>query len=172
MLAFANWITTISRILAGVIGLAALLLLCFEVVARYFAPQILPDWGSEVVIYLTIWALFLVVGELALKGEHVHADFVVDRLSERKKWALGLLAAFAGLIFSVLFLWYGYEVVAFAHMIGEEGDSTLRFPKWIYYLALPTGMALQCLGYIVRIWAEITNPGSMTDHASLPAIED
>ena len=112
MLAFANWITTISRILAGVIGLAALLLLCFEVVARYFAPQVLPDWGSEVVIYLTIWALFLVVGELALKGEHVHADFVVDRLSERKKWALGLLAAFAGLIFSVLFLWYGYEVVA------------------------------------------------------------
>ena len=154
------------------IGLAALLLLCFEVVARYFAPQILPDWGSEVVIYLTIWALFLVVGELALNGDHVHADFVVDRLNERKKWALGLLAAFAGLVFSVLFLWYGYEVVAFAHMIGEEGDSTLRFPKWIYYLALPTGMALQCLGYIVRIWAEVTDPGSMSGHTSLPEMED
>ena len=78
-----------------------------------------------------IWALFLVVGELALNGEHVRADFVVDRLSEPKKWALGLVAAYAGLIFSVLFLWYGKEVVAFAHMIGEEGDSTQRFPKWI-----------------------------------------
>lgn len=172
MLTLANWMTRTARILAGVIGLAALLLLCFEVVARYFAPQILPDWGSEVVIYLTIWALFLVVGELALTGDHVHADFVVDRLSDQAKWALGLLAALAGLVFSVLFLWYGYEVVAFAHMIGEEGDSTLRFPKWIYYLALPTGMALQCLGYIARLWAEITNPGSLSSESHLPAMED
>jgi len=172
MLTLAKWMTQTARFLAGVIGLAALLLLCFEVVARYFAPQILPDWGSEVVIYLTIWALFLVVGELALNGDHVHADFVVDRLSERGKWALGLLASVAGLVFSVLFLWYGYEVVAFAHMIGEEGDSTLRFPKWIYYLALPTGMALQCLGYIARLWAEIKNLGSLSGESNLPAIED
>ena len=57
-------------------------------------------------------------------------------------------------------------------MIGEEGDSTLRFPKWIYYLALPTGMALQCLGYIARLWAEIKNLGSLSGESNLPAIED
>lgn len=172
MLTFANTITRIARTLAGLIGLAALLLLCFEVVARYFAPQILPDWGTEVVIYLSIWALFLVVGELALTGDHVHADFVVDRLEGRTKWALGMLASVAGLVFSGLFLWYGYEVVAFAHMIGEEGESTLRFPKWIYYLALPVGMALQCVGYIARLWAEISEPGSMSKETHLPAMED
>lgn len=151
MLKFANWITHVARLLAGVVGLAALMLLCFEVFARYFAPSILPDWGSEIVIYLTIWALFLVAGELALNGGHVHADFVVDRFGPLWKYRLGLLAASAGLVFSALFLWYGYEVVAFAHMIGEEGDSTLRFPKWIYYLSLPVGMALQCLGYVARV---------------------
>ncbi len=172
MIALANRITQFARIVSGIIGLAALLLLCFEVVARYFAPHILPDWGSEVVIYLTVWAMFLVVGELALNGGHVHADFVVDRLNPTPKWALGLLASFVGLVFSVLFLWYGYEVVDFAHMIGEEGDSSLRFPKWIYYLALPTGMALQCLGYAVRIWAEVREPGSMTSESHLPALED
>ena len=43
MLTLAKWMTQTARFLAGVIGLAALLLLCFEVVARYFAPQILPD---------------------------------------------------------------------------------------------------------------------------------
>ena len=156
MITFANWITHAARLLAGVIGLAALLLLCFEVVARYFGPAILPDWGSEIVIYLTVWALFLVAGELALNSGHVHADFVVDRLGDVWKARLGLLAAVAGLVFSGLFLWYGYEVVAFAHFIGEEGESTLRFPKWIYYLALPLGMALQCLGYIACIWADLT----------------
>jgi TRAP-type C4-dicarboxylate transport system permease small subunit len=172
MITFANRITQFARIVSGIIGLAALLLLCFEVVARYFAPHILPDWGGEVVIYLTVWAMFLVVGELALNGGHVHADFVVDRLGPQPRWALGLLASFIGLVFSILFLWYGYEVVDFAHLIGEEGDSSLRFPKWIYYLALPTGMALQCLGYAIRMWAEFTDPGSMTRVSHTPAMED
>lgn len=170
MIAISNAILRVARFTAGVIGLVALLLLCFEVVARYFAPGILPDWGSEVVIYLTVWALFLIVGELAMNGGHVHADFVVARLNERLQRRLGLLAALGGLVFSVLFLWYGYEVVAFAHMIGEEGDSTLRFPKWIYYLALPLGMALQCVGYIARLWGEILHPGSMDVDSDLPAM--
>ncbi len=171
MLTFANWITRIANILAGIIGLAALLLLCFEVLTRYFAPHFLPDWGAEVVIYLTVWALFLVAGDLALNNGHVRADFVVERLNDRSKWWLGLLAACAGLAFSGLFLWYGYEVVDFAHMIGEEGDSTLRFPKWIYYLALPVGMALQCLGYLARIWAEFKDPGSMSEKGHAPGME-
>ena len=158
MLKFAKWITTTSKLMAGVVGLVALLLLCFEVVARYFTPSILPDWGSEIVIYLTVWAMFLVAGELALNGGHVHADFVVDRLQPVWKHRLGVLASLVGLIFSALFFWYGYEVVMFAHMIGEEGDSTLRFPKWIYYLALPVGMALQCLGYIAQILTEQNSP--------------
>ncbi len=172
MRAFANRLTRTARILAGVAGLSALVLLCFEVVARYFVPSILPDWGSEIVIYLTIWALFLVVGELALNGDHVRADFVIDRLGGRSRWALGLLAALAGLAFSALFLWYGYEVVTFAHAFGEEGDSSLRFPKWIYYLSLPVGMALQCMGYIAWLWSEIREPGSMDSGSHLPPMED
>lgn len=168
MLTFATYLTTAGRLLAGIVGLAALLLLCFEVVARYFAPSILPDWGSEIVIYLTVWALFLVAGELALNGGHVHADFVVDRLDTIWKYRLGLLGAFAGLIFSIIFLWYGYEVVAFARMIGEEGESTLRFPKWIYYLSLPVGMALQCVGYVARILTLPVEPdGDETLHPHL-----
>lgn len=155
MLTFATWISAIARIVAGIVGLTALLLLCYGVAARYFAPQILPDWVSEIVIYLTVWALFLVAGELALKGEHVRADFVVDRLNDHWKFYLGLLAATAGLVFSGLFLWYGYEVVEFAHRIGIEGDSTLRFHKWIYFLALPVGMGLQCIGYVARILADL-----------------
>jgi len=168
MLTFATYLTTAGRLLAGVVGLAALLLLCFEVVARYFAPSVLPDWGSEIVIYLTVWALFLVAGELALDGGHVHADFVVDRLDTIWKFRLGLLGAFAGLIFSLIFLWYGYQVVAFAWMIGEEGESTLRFPKWIYYLSLPVGMALQCVGYVARILTLPVEPdGDETLHPDL-----
>lgn len=156
MIALIKGIASLSRNLAGVISAMALLLLCFEVVTRYFFPSYLPDWSAEIVIYLVVWALFLAAGELVLEGKHIHADLIVDRLPPKAKWSLAILASIAGLGFSVLFLWYGYEVVAFAHMIGEEGESSLRFPKYLYYLALPVGMAMQCLGYLVRIYVQIS----------------
>lgn len=156
MITLITTIAKLSRNLAGVISAVALLLLCFEVVTRYFMPSLLPDWSAEIVIYLVVWALFLAAGELVLEGKHIHADLIVDRLPAKLKWGLAVLASAAGLGFSMLFLWYGYEVVAFAHMIGEEGESSLRFPKYIYYLALPVGMAMQCLGYLVRIYVQVT----------------
>jgi TRAP-type C4-dicarboxylate transport system permease small subunit len=141
--------------LAGIISAAALALLCFDVVTRYFFPSYLPDWSSEVIVYLVVWAMFLVAGELAIEGKHVHADLLVDHLPTKGKWGVGIVASLAGLGFSILFLRYGWEVVAFARMIGEEGESSLRFPKYLYYLALPVGMTLQCLGYLVRLWDQI-----------------
>ena len=156
MLHFAYRFCRLTRILSGIIGLIALGFVCFEVVGRYFAPHILTDWGPEVTIYLIIWALFLSVGDLPLTNGHVSANFLVDRVSNRRKFEI--LASLAGLCFSILLLWYGYEVVKFAHFIGEEGDSTLRFPKWIYYLALPTGLLIQSLGYIIHIYISIKDP--------------
>ena len=165
MVILATWLTRASKWLAGVVGACALLLLCFVVITRYLFPHAFPDWGSEVVIYLTVWALFLAVGELALQAGHVNADFVVARLTTNKQRALGILASVLGLTFSILFLYQGYAVVEFAHMIGEEGDSTLRFPKWIYYLALPTGMALQCIAYLTRMCCELTGSDQLPSHA-------
>jgi len=153
--------------MAGTVGAMALLLLCFVVITRYLFPHVFPDWGTEVVIYLTVWALFLAIGELALHAGHVNADFVVARLTPNKQRAMGILASVLGLTFSLLFFFQGYAVVEFAHMIGEEGDSTLRFPKWIYYSALPTGMALQCIAYLTRLWCELTGPDQLpsTSHS-------
>lgn len=158
MLHFAYRVCAITRILSGVIGLIALGFICFEVAGRYFAPHILTDWGPEVTIYLIVWALFLSVGDLPLTNGHVSANFLVDRVSPSKKRKFEMLASVTGLIFSILLLWYGYKVVEFAHFIGEEGDSTLRFKKWIYYLALPTGLLIQSLGYIVHIFVAIKDP--------------
>lgn len=161
MVIFATWLTRASKWLAGAVGACALLLLCAVVITRYFFPHAFPDWGTEVIIYLTIWALFLSIGELALNAGHVNADFVVAQLSTRKQRVLGVLATLMGLTFSVLFFYQGYAVVEFAHMLGEEGDSTLRFPKWIYYLALPTGMALQCIAYLTRLWCELVDSNQL-----------
>jgi C4-dicarboxylate transporter, DctQ subunit len=130
-----------AKWLSGIVAGVALALLCSDVVIRYFYPQHLSDWTTEVVTYLVVWGLFLVAGELVIDGKHVHADLFIDRLNPQA--------------FSLLLLVLGTDVVKFSMMIGEESDSTLRIPKSIYYAALPVGMALQCLGYIVRVRAEM-----------------
>jgi len=42
-------------------------------------------------------------------------------------------------------------------------------PKWIYYLCLPVGMALQCLGYIAYI---LSGGASAEDHGHDAALSD
>ena len=144
-----------AKWLSGIVSGIALTLLCSDVVIRYFFPQHLADWTTEVVTYLVVWSLFLVAGELVIEGKHVHADLFVDRLSPVMQRRVAMVAALLGLAFSVLFLWLGMDVVEFSKMLGEESDSTLRIPKTLYYSALPLGMALQCLGYLVRIRAQV-----------------
>lgn len=155
----AKW----SRLLSGWISLAAILLLCFDVVCRYFFPSYLPDWSAEIVIYMVVWGMFLVAGELAIENKHIHADLVVNRLSQRVQFAFGIAGSMACLGFSLMFVKYGWDVVAFAHMIGEEGESSLRLPKYIYYFALPLGMFLQTIGYLVRIHDQIFESGCDAD---------
>lgn len=140
-----------TKWLSGAVAGIAMLLLCSDVVIRYFFPYHLADWTTEVVTYLVVWALFLVACELAIEGKHVHADLFVDRLSTRARYRIALVASMFGLIFSLLFLTLGVDVVAFSVNLGEESDSTLRIPKSLYYAALPVGMALQLLGYVVRM---------------------
>ncbi|MGR6430757.1 TRAP transporter small permease [Rhizobium sp. PAMB 3182] len=136
-----------SEYVSGIIGLLALLLVCYEVVGRYFAPQILTDWGSEVTVYAVIWAVFLSFGELALRNEHVSADFLVARLEGGAKRAYLIGTWCIGLAFSAALAWAGWKMVGFALMLGEVGDTSLHFPKAYYYLALPVGMLFQCLVY-------------------------
>jgi len=155
----ANW----SRLLSGWVLVAAILLLCFDVVCRYFFPSYLPDWSAEVVTYMVVWGMFLVAGELAIDNKHIQADLVVNRLSKRAQFSFGIAGSAAGLGFSILLVNYGWDVVAFAHMIGEEGESSLRLPKYIYYFALPLGMFLQTMGYLVRLHDQIFESGRDLD---------
>ena len=57
----------------GLAGLAALGLVCFDVVTRYFFPAYLQDWTGEVTIYLTAAAMLL-AGGLLLQGPDVEVE--------------------------------------------------------------------------------------------------
>jgi C4-dicarboxylate transporter DctQ subunit len=135
----------------GVIGLVAILLTCYSTMARYFFPSAAPDWGEEVVVYFSVWGLWLAAGSLARRDAHVRAEFIVHLFDKRGLLVLQALHALLGLVFTAAMAYGGLQVVLMSLDTGERSASTLAIPLVIYYCGMPVGMGLMLLAYISRL---------------------
>ncbi len=136
----------------GVLAACALALICYEVVVRYFIPAWLPDWGSEVTIYFTVWAMLIAGGSLVTTRRHIRADLLVRSLPERLQWLLELFNLIVGTLYCGLVAKFGLDVVTFARMLDERSESSIQFPLWIFYIALPIGFGLMAVRYALRLY--------------------
>lgn len=132
----------------GLLALAAALLTVSESVLRYVAPMRLPDWGAEVTVYLVGWAVMLSASRLIRDRMHVSVEMLAERLPERTQTVLRLFTCLFGLIVAGCIAWAGWLMVDFALMLGELSDSSIRFPMWAYYAAIPVGFALSAATYL------------------------
>ena len=135
----------------GLLALAAALLTVSESVLRYVAPTKLPDWGAEVTVYLIGWAVMLSASRLIRDKMHVSVEMLAERLSVRVQVALRLFTCLFGLVVAGCIAWAGWLMVDFAIMLSERSDSSIRFPMWIYYAAVPVGFGLSAATYLWQI---------------------
>ena len=135
----------------GLLALAAALLTVSESVLRYVAPTKLPDWGAEVTVYLIGWAVMLSASRLIRDKMHVSVEMLAERFSARTQVALRLFSCLFGLLVAGCIAWAGWLMVDFAIMLGERSDSSIRFPMWIYYSAIPVGFGLSAATYLWQI---------------------
>ena len=141
----------LDALLVGSFGALALLLATINVVLRIFFPESAIEWGDEVQVYLIVWAVCLSFGAVTAADRHVKADLFVSMLSPGLKRASVVLADALGLGMSAVLAWYGYLVAYDAWDFGDLSTTTLRFPLWIYYAALPLGAGLMALRYAIRL---------------------
>ena len=139
---------------------AALILICWEVMVRYFVPSLLTDWSSEFVVYFTVWALLLGGSVLVKEGRHIRADLVVRTLSPRAQSAIACGNLIVGLVYCALVSFYGFEVTEFALNLDERSESSAQFPLWMFYLALPIAFFLMSVRYVIRIYRFIRDPNA------------
>ena len=79
---------------------------------------------------------------------HVSVEMLAERLPERTQSALRLFTCLFGLVVAGCIAWAGWLMVDFALMLGERSDSSIRFPMWAYYAAIPVGFALSAATYL------------------------
>ncbi|SFQ67050.1 TRAP-type mannitol/chloroaromatic compound transport system, small permease component [Roseivivax halotolerans] len=139
---------------------AGIVVLCFEVVARYVYQQ--PTIWAHGYTQRIFGAYFVLVGAYTLlRKDHVRVDLLLNIGSQRWRAFLDLLN------FGFLVLWgavLSYEAFWFfedSWRFNEVDDSALRHPMWPVKLAMfvgVTAITLQGLAEAVRSIVLIFNP--------------
>lgn len=144
----------------GGLAFLALVLCSYNVLARHFFPEHLLDFVEEFQVYMVIWAVFLSLGTLTMMDRHVKSDFFVNMFPPPMKKMVAWLADVLGLLFSLVIVYYGFEVAYQAHEFGDVSTTLLRTPLWIYFAALPAGGVVMAIAYSIRIKRKLTAGGA------------
>lgn len=136
--------------LASMLIWAGIIVLCWEVVARYV-------FGSP-----TIWAhgytqrifgtYFMLIGAYTLvRGDHVRIDLLLNTRSPRLNAALDILNYAFLIVWGTALAWEGFWLFEDAWRFGEADDSILRHPMWPIKFMLFAGAALITLQGLVEM---------------------
>ena len=104
----------IESYIGSLLVLGALMLFLSGMVFRLLSLPLSGGWVAEVSIYMVAWGLLMSAAGCVASGEHVRADFFLQKVSPEKRHLADILAAAAGLAFCLALAWFGYKVVAFA----------------------------------------------------------
>lgn len=146
-----QWWDRLEQTLVGLLGLAALGVGLWDVIGRYFDSKLSSGWGDEVIVYLIIWAIMVVSSQLVRHDGHVRPDLVLRLLGPHTQRWLEVVNCLAALAFCGGMIWYGWDIVSTSQMLDERSSTELAFPMWIYYAALPGGMGLMFIRYVIRL---------------------
>lgn len=139
--------TTVERCnvaLGMVSGLGVLvmgLILCYEVVCRYFfnAPTI---WAQETATYLYMWTMLAAASYTLQEGKHVAVDLVLEYASPRLRNLLAVVTGAIGSVFCAVVTVQAYQMIAATIHFGKVSATPLRVPLWIPQSALLLGFVL------------------------------
>ena len=140
-----------ERSFAGLLGLITTLFAFTNTVLRYVFSYS-PEWMEEIVVYLIIWSAFVIASTLVEERRHVGATFLVDLLPPGMHRVVEVATSLLALSFCILVLLLGYKIVYISYLTDERSMSGVRFPLWIFNLALPVGLTLITARYGWRIY--------------------
>ena len=146
--ALLSWI---SAMVVGGLALAALALCSFNIGVRFFYPAWTLELSDEVQVYLIIWAVMIALGAATLGDRHVKADLFLSFFPPGVPRLLEIFGDLLGLSFGLLLLWFGGVGAYESYDFGDVSTTSLRFPLWIYVLALPSGALMLSIGHSVRL---------------------
>ncbi|MGB3290624.1 MAG: TRAP transporter small permease [Burkholderiaceae bacterium] len=116
----------------------------YAVVARYLfnAPSL---YAMEISTYVLVAITWLSIGWVHYENRHVSVEFAEAKLSGTAKKIAYWITQCTVLLFSLVLVWAGCNVVLTAIEKAYKSPSLLKVPLWIPYSFIPLGAALLAL---------------------------
>jgi TRAP-type C4-dicarboxylate transport system permease small subunit len=138
------------------VGAAALILLSIGVICQMvFVRAVLGQssiWQTEFVTFSIIAATFLGAPYILLTHGHVSVDVLPLMVATPARRRLHFLGSAIALVFCGFFLWAAVPWWYETWVSGQTTSSIWRARVWIPYLAVPVGLTLLCLEFVVQIY--------------------
>jgi TRAP-type C4-dicarboxylate transport system permease small subunit len=148
------WFVTLPNRILGTLMLAGVAITFANVIGRYvFGRPIF--WAEEVLVFLTIWGVFVGMAAIAYNGDHLNMDLFSSRIRGPWKVALNVFMTTVLLACCGFVILQSFTVVSL-FIRASQVSVAAGVPKAIPHSALLVGFVLTALGVVVRIRSYIT----------------
>jgi len=138
--------------LAGWLMMLALLMVCLDVVMRYFLNS--PIGGvlqfSE---YVLLYIPFLGAAYVLKDDSHIKIDIILNRLSPKSQAALNMVTSVFGSVVLFALTYYGAYITFDYYRRGVPTLKYYKIPEFLVIMVIPTGCLLFGLQFIRRAYS-------------------
>ena len=135
--------------LAGWLMMLALLMVCLDVVLRYFFNS--PIGGvlqfSE---YVLLYIPFLAAAYVLKDERHIKIDIILNRLSPKVQVAVNLITSIFGVFVLLVLSYYGTYITFDYYRRGVPTLKYYKIPEFLVIMVIPLGCFLFGLQFIRR----------------------
>jgi len=132
-------LTGLVRIVTAALLLAIVVVIVWQVTARYIPDIRVPRWTEEISLIMMVWLAMLGSGLAVRAGEHLSVDVVTRQLPKRVQRWLERLVWVGVAAFGVYLVVYGWEL---SQRTMLQTFSATRLPVGWMYLGIPFGGGL------------------------------
>ena len=147
---FVTFISRLSGLIAACLITAGVFVVCHMVFMRY----VLNDntiWQTDFVTYSLVAATFIGAPYVLLTKGHVNVDVVPIYVGDRTRYRLALGAAIVSLAFCAIMTVLTAQFWLESYENNWVSDTMWRARLWIPYGAMPIGLAILSLQYVVDL---------------------
>jgi C4-dicarboxylate transporter DctQ subunit len=145
----ARALTSVLRVLAGVLLVASVALNFANVVGRYFFDASI-YWAEEVMLFLMVGCVFLGNGVVAWSGRQLRMDVIVRMTPEPVQKAFVLLSELIFIAVAITIVVFAWPVLRDLWAFDQRSQSA-EVPMVIPQAMIPIGLSIMALLVVVRL---------------------
>ncbi|HEY6024948.1 MAG TPA: TRAP transporter small permease [Pseudolabrys sp.] len=144
----------VPHVIVGLLFFLAAAINVINVIARYvFSDPIF--WAEEILIFIVIWAVFLVAGSITYRGGHLNMDLIYAGMSSFWKRIVNIAIALTLIACTVFTAMQSWKVVML-HYRNHGITAGTDIPLVIPHSALLFGFSFMAVAAVLRIRSYIS----------------